>query len=176
MKKSIMPAAMAEMTLEDLLKKLVENQSERQNLFQALKGIILKKTDGASGFKDDNSSVPKYWLKVAQDYADDLLPPNFDLADFGLKSLCFEDVVSTKQDDDLLIVGFRTLRNIISEDAFWYSMFVMKQVKEKAKKNPVFDKIMKNAPVIRAAKSTSPTDPPPTDPPPTDPLPPTAKE
>ena len=74
-----MPTAMAEMTLEELLKKLVENQSERQNLFQALKGIILKKTDGAFGFKDDNTNVPKYWFRVAQDYAEDLLPPSFDL-------------------------------------------------------------------------------------------------
>ena len=163
-----MPAAMAELSFEELLKKFAENQSERQNLFQALKGIILKKTDGAAGFKDDNTNVPKYWLKVAQDYADDLLPPSFDLADFGLKSLFFEDVVLTKKDDDLLIVGFRTIRNIISEDAYWYSMFVMKQVKEKAKKDPVYSKIMQNAPVIRATKSDASTDTPPP-PPPTDP-------
>jgi hypothetical protein len=165
MKKSIMPTAMAGMSLEDLLKKLVENQAERENLFEALKGVIMKKTEGAASFKDDNANVPKYWLKVAQDYADDLLPRNFDLADFALKALCFEDVVATRKDEATVTIGLNLLRNIISQDAYWYAMYVMKQVKDKAAKNPVYRKLLQDAPVIRVAKSDGPKDPPPTDPP-----------
>lgn len=160
-----MPTMMADMSLKDLLKKLVENQAERENLFEALKGLIIKKTDGAFCFKDDNANVPKYWLKVAQDYADDLLPPSFDLGDFTLKALCFEEVVSTKKDEATVTIGLNLLRNIISEDTYWYSMYVMRQVKEKGKKDPVYRKLVQDAPVIRAAKSDGPKDPPPTNPP-----------
>ena len=41
-----MPTMMADMSLKDLLKKLVENQAERENLFEALKGLIIKKGRG----------------------------------------------------------------------------------------------------------------------------------
>jgi hypothetical protein len=154
MKRKTLMAETADMTIAEILQKLAANQAERQELLQALQPKITKKTEGGFGFSDDKSNAPKYWYQVAKDYADDLLPANFDLDDFGVKALNIEDIVSAQKTDDTISAELKMVRDAASQDAYWYVSFVIRRVKE-LKSNAVFKKILQNAPTIRVAKNSN---------------------
>jgi hypothetical protein len=157
MKRAIVEDTETVLGIEDIVAKLSDNQKQRQDLLQKLAAQITKSTEGSFYLSDDNAGVPKYWLTVAQEHSD-ILPPIFDVEDFEMKATAFETICNMKKSDEKVAAVLKTPRDIISRDCFWYVSYLTKQVKA-FDTNPVFKKILQNAPVIRemSKKIVAPT-------------------
>ncbi len=148
-------ATLVSLSVDDLVKEIAEHQARTLELFKQLGETIEKRTEGNAFLSDDNSNAAKYWLKVAEEHPE-ILAAIYDAEDFRTKALAFEAINNVrKQVDDLAIV-LKSPRDIISKDCCWYISYVARQAKA-FQSNPVFKKIVQDAPVLREASKKEKT-------------------
>ena len=155
-----MPKKMANLvslSVDDLVKEIADHQARTLELFKQLGKTIEKRTEGNSFLSDDNANAAKYWLKVAEEHPE-IIAAICDVEDFRTKALAFEAINNVRRQVDDVAIVLKSPRDIISKDCYWYISYVAKQAKS-LQSNPIFKKIVQDAPVLREAskKEKTPT-------------------
>ena len=150
-------ATLVSLSVDDLVKEIAEHQARTLELFQQLSETIEKRTEGNAFLSDDNANAAKYWLKVAEEHPE-ILASICDVEDFKTKALAFEAINNVRKQVDNIAIVLKSPRDIISRDCYWYISYVSKQAKA-LQSNPIFKKIVQDAPVLREASKKEKTPP-----------------
>ena len=137
----------------ELTNSINQKLDELLDLFKQLAALIEKKTDGDRFIADDKLNHAEYWLSVAQKNPT-LIAGHVDLDDFAFKLTFLQEVVKMQNSEGTIITHLKESRDIASKDVNWYIAYVKSAV-TLLKKNPVYKKMLDNAPVRRQSSTSS---------------------